>query len=57
MIVESKPDLIQSVAKRLMPKIRESELQRMNKPLIEQAMFEDLVDAVLTENLDSKIEK
>lgn len=57
MIVESKPDLIQSVAKRLMPKIRESELQRMNKPLIEQTMFEDLVDAVLTENLDSKIEK
>lgn len=57
MIVESKPDLIHSVAKRLMPKIRESELQRMNKPLIEQTMFEDLVDAVLTENLDSKIEK
>ena len=57
MIVESKQDLIQSVAKRLMPKIRESELQRMNKPLIEQTLFEDLVDAVLTENLDSKIEK
>ena len=57
MIVESKPDLIHSVAKRLMPKIRESELQRMNKPLIEQTMFEDLVDAVLTENLDQKIEK
>ena len=57
MIVESKQDLIQSVAKRLMPKIRESELQRMNKPLIEQTMFEDLVDAVLTENLDQKIEK
>lgn len=57
MIVESKQDLIQSVAKRLMPKIRESELQRMNKPLIEQTMFADLVDAVLTENLDSKIEK
>jgi hypothetical protein len=57
MIVESKPDLIHSVAKRLMPKIRESELQRMNKPLIEQTLFEDLVDAVLTENLDSKIEK
>jgi hypothetical protein len=57
MIVESKQDLIQSVAKRLMPKIRESELQRMNKPLIEQTMFVDLVDAVLTENLDAKIEK
>lgn len=57
MIVESKQDLIQSVAKRLMPKIRESELQRMNKPLIEQTMFADLVDAVLTENLDAKIEK
>lgn len=57
MIVENNQDLIQSVAKRLMPKIRESELQRMNKPLIEQTMFEDLVDAVLTENLDSKIEK
>jgi hypothetical protein len=56
-IVESKQDLIQSVAKRLMPKIRESELQRMNKPLIEQTMFVDLVDAVLTENLDAKIEK
>lgn len=57
MIVESKPELIQSVAKRLMPKIRESELQRMNKPLIERHIFESLIDAMLTENLDAKIEK
>jgi hypothetical protein len=57
MIVESKPELIQSVAKRLMPKIRESELQRMNKPLIEAHIFESLIDAMLTEALDAKIEK
>ena len=57
MIVESKPELIQSVAKRLMPKIRESELQRMNKPLIERHIFESLIDAMLTEALDEKIEK
>jgi hypothetical protein len=56
-MVESRPELIQSVAKRLMPKIRESELQRMNKPLIERHTFESLIDAMLTENLDAKIEK
>ena len=40
-----------------MPKIRESELQRMNKPLIEAHIFDSLIDAMLTEALDAKIEK